>query len=92
MSERLYKNFVTQFFNPEEIYQIQTLKPKELEANKKVLYFNKFNARWDQPVKLLISGQGMMHGGDKTILLQQAEKVVYFATEVYNVTTMKRKH
>jgi hypothetical protein len=25
-----------------------------------------------------------MHGGDKTMLLQRAEKVVYFAAEVYN--------
>jgi hypothetical protein len=39
---------------------------------------------WDQPIPLLVSGQGMMHGGEKTLLLQRAEKVVYFATEVYN--------
>ena len=46
---------------------------------------------WDQPVPLLISGQGMMHGGEKTLLLQRAEKVVYFAAEVYNIRNMQRK-
>jgi hypothetical protein len=25
-----------------------------------------------------------MHGGEKTMLLQRAEKVVYFAADVYN--------
>ena len=92
MSERLHKHFVTQCFNSEDVYQTQTLKPKELATDKKIIYFNKFNAQWDKPIPLLISGQGMMHGGDKTILLQKAEKVVYFATEVYNVNTMKRKN
>jgi hypothetical protein len=27
---------------------------------------------------------GMMHGGEKNMLLQRAKKVVYFAADVYN--------
>jgi hypothetical protein len=84
MSERLYNNFVTKFFTTENIYQSQILKPVEPTVQKKIIYFNKYNAKWQQPIPLLISGQGMMHGGEKSMLIQQAEKVVYFATEVYN--------
>jgi hypothetical protein len=84
MSNRLYKNFVEQYFHPDEIYQVQHLKPLGSAMHKKVIYFNKYTAKWDQPIPLLISGQGMMHGGEKSLLLQLAKKVVYFATEVYN--------
>lgn len=90
MSDRLYKNFVEKYFAAEDIYKTQTLKQTE-SVTAKVIYFNKFKA-WAQSVPLLVSGQGMMHGGDKTMLLQQAEKIVYFATEVYNVNTMKRRN
>lgn len=92
MSDRLLKNFVNRCFEEDDIYKVQTLKQTEPAVNKKIIYFNKFSATWQQPIRLLISGQGMMHGGEKTILLQQAEKVVYFATEVYNVNTTKRKN
>lgn len=35
-------------------------------------------------IPLLISGAGMLFGGDKQLMIQQAEKVVYCATDVYN--------
>ena len=92
MSERLYKSFVEKCFSEQEIYRVQTLKKAAPDIKARVIYFNKFTTAWDRAVSLLISGQGMMHGGEKTILLQQAEKVVYFATEVYNNNTMKRKN
>ncbi len=90
MSHRLYKNFVEQYFDPVDIHQVQQLKPEVPTIHKKVIYFNKYSAQWDQPIPLLISGQGMMHGGEKTLLLQRAEKVIYFATEVYNTTKFKK--
>jgi hypothetical protein len=92
MSDRLLKNFVNRCFAEDDIYRVQSLKQTGTTVNKKIIYFNKFSATWQQPIPLLISGQGMMHGGEKTILLQQAEKVVYFATEVYNVNTTNRKN
>lgn len=92
MSDRLYKNFVEKCFTEDDVYKVKTLKPTSTIVQKKLIYFNKFTATWSQPIRLLISGQGMMHGGDKTILIQEAEKVVYFATEVYNINTMKRKN
>jgi len=91
MSNRLYKNFVEQHFHPDDVHQVKHLKPDAAAAHKKVIYFNKYTAQWDQPVPLLVSGQGMMHGGEKTMLLQRAEKVVYFATEVYNIKTMMQR-
>ena len=91
LTGRLYKNFVSQYFNPDDIHQVKHLKPEPVTVNKKVIYFHKYMSAWNQPVPLLVSGQGMMHGGEKTLLLQRAEKVVYFAAEVYNMRNMQRK-
>jgi hypothetical protein len=91
LTGRLYKNFVSQYFDTDDVYQVKHLKPEPVTVQKKVIYFHKYMAAWDQPVPLLVSGQGMMHGGEKTLLLQRAEKVVYFATDVYNVRNMQRK-
>jgi hypothetical protein len=35
-------------------------------------------------IPLLVSSAGMMFGGDKSLMLQRAEKVVYCVTDVYN--------
>ena len=37
-----------------------------------------------QKIPLLISSAGMMYGGDKNLMVQNAEKIVYCAAEVYN--------
>jgi hypothetical protein len=91
MSGKLLDGFVRKYFPEQDVHQVQTLKKPQVTVDKKVIYFNKFSASWNQPVPLLISGQGMMHGGEKSMLIQEAEKVVYFATEVYNVHTLKNK-
>jgi len=90
MSDRLLNNFVGQHFDDNEIYKVQQLKKVVPTVHKKVIYFNKYKSDWEQPIPLLISGHGMMHGGDKSLLLQQAEKIVYFATEVYNKNILKQ--
>lgn len=90
LSERLLNNFVRQFFNEDEIHHVRDLKKAATTVDKKVIYFNKYKAEWDQSINLLISGHGMMHGGEKSLLLQQAKKIVYFATEVYNSTNTRR--
>jgi hypothetical protein len=41
--------------------------------------------------RLLISSAGMMFGGDKSLMIQQAEKIVYCAPEVYNKADTKVK-
>lgn len=92
LSNRLYKNFVEANFDPHEIYKLKQLNAEPFTGKEKIVYVTKYYAAWDHPIPLLISGQGMMHGGEKSLLLQRAQKVVYFATEVYNTNTMKRKH
>jgi hypothetical protein len=37
----------------------------------------------DMPIPLLVSGAGMMFGGDKSLMTQNTEKAIYFAAEVY---------
>lgn len=83
MSGRLFKNFVGQYFHPDDIHQVQYLKKEPTTVHKKVIYFNKYMPTWDQPIPLLISGQGMMYGGEKSLLMQNSEKIIYFAAEVF---------
>jgi hypothetical protein len=91
LSGDLLDGFVNANFASDEIYRATLLKKEPITVGKKVIYFHKFSTGWTQSIPLLISGQGMMHGGEKSMLLQQAEKVVYFATEVYNNNTMQRR-
>jgi hypothetical protein len=91
MSGRLLDSFVRKYFDQADVYQVQALKRPQATVDRRVIYFNKFSASWDQTIPLLVSGQGMMHGGEKSMLIQEAEKVVYFATEVYNIHTLKNR-
>jgi hypothetical protein len=43
-------------------------------------------------IPLLISSAGMMFGGDKSLMVQNAEKIVYCAAEVYNKRDTKVPH
>jgi len=90
LSGRLYKSFVEQYFDSDDVYRTTQLKPESVTVHKKVIYFHKYTSAWNQPIPLLVSGQGMMHGGEKTLLLQRAEKIIYFATEVYNASKLKK--
>jgi hypothetical protein len=90
MSDRLYKAFVEKYFDPDQVYKSTNVKKQPDIEGKRVVFFNKFSAHWNLDIPLLISSAGMMHGGEKTMLLQRAEKVVYFAAEVYNNTKGRR--
>lgn len=90
MSDRLYKAFVEKYFDPDQVYKSTNVKKQPEIEGKRVVFFNKFSAHWDLDIPLLISSAGMMHGGEKTMLLQRAKKVVYFAAEVYNNTKGRR--
>lgn len=90
LSDRFYNRLISVGISENEIYKVRDLKKTESQINQKIIYFSKFNASWDKPIKLLISTHGMMHGGEKSMLTQQAEKVVYFAAEVYNNKNIRR--
>jgi hypothetical protein len=89
MSNKLFENFVRANFADDDIYKVQTLEKPKATVHKKVIYFNRYSAHWSQPIPLLISGQGMMYGGEKTLLMQQSEKIIYFTTEVYKKNVFK---
>lgn len=89
MSDKLYNNFVVKHFKTEQIYRVKNTKDVDIPIGARIVFFNKYNASWTKEIPLLISSAGMMHGGEKTMLLQRAKKVVYFATEVYNVRKIK---
>jgi hypothetical protein len=38
----------------------------------------------DRSIPLLVSSAGMIYGGDKSLMVQQAEKIVYCSADVYN--------
>jgi hypothetical protein len=90
MSDKLYNNFVQKYFSDKEVVKLTNTKNLDITDTTKVVFFNKYNAHWNNDIPLLISSVGMMHGGEKTMLLQRAKKVVYFAAEVYNVKTINR--
>lgn len=90
MSDRLYKGFVEKYFTPDQVYKSTNNKKQPEVAGKRVVFFNKYAANWNLEIPLLLSSAGMMHGGEKTMLLQRAEKVVYFAAQVYNNTKGRR--
>jgi hypothetical protein len=58
------------------------------KGEKKLVFMNKYNVNMENTIPLLVSTQGMMFGGEKSLLLQRAEKVVFFAEDVY---TSKKK-
>ena len=44
------------------------------------------------PIPLLISSAGMIYGGDKSLMIQQAEKIVYCSADVYNKAGQLKVH
>ena len=86
LSDRLRDNFVLSYFNEDDILFAPRNNEPIDTTGKKVVYFTKYRSQWSQDIPLLVTSAGMMHGAEKTLLLQRSEKVVFFATEVYNKT------
>jgi len=89
LSDELRDTFVYGYFNEDEVLIVPRDNNPIDTTGKKVVYFTKYRATWPDHIPLLVTSAGMMHGAEKTLLLQRAEKVVYFAAEVYNVYTSK---
>ena len=84
LSDRLRDKFVLSHFNEEDVLVAPRNNEPIDTTGKKVVYFTKYRSHWPQDIPLLVTSAGMMHGAEKTLLLQRAEKVVFFAAEVYN--------
>lgn len=57
----------------------------------RLVYCTKIPKNPVKRIPLLISGAGMMFGGDRQVWLQTAEKIVYFTKEIYNKNNKKGK-
>jgi hypothetical protein len=62
----------------------RTLKVNESYWEKGFRYIHVSAPITQMKIPLLISSAGMMFGGDKSLMVQNAEKIVYCAAEVYN--------
>ena len=71
------------YFEPEEIVSV-TNKISEIKETVRVVHITKYASKWNLRIPLLITANGMLFGGEKQMLLECAEKVVYLAHEVYN--------
>lgn len=85
LSGRLLSEFNRQF--PNQVSTLNTNKEEPIDYSAKVIYTTKIPRRPVDRIPLLISSAGILHGGDRQIWIQKAEKVVYFAKEVYNNNT-----
>jgi hypothetical protein len=76
-------------FNKYFVGQMMTLDNKVMDTGItdeiKVVYTTKIpRTPMTGRIPLLVSSAGMLFGGDRQIWVQNAEKVVYFTTDVYN--------
>jgi hypothetical protein len=56
---------------------------KGITEDIKVVYTTKIPRTPVKHIPLLVSSAGMLHGGDRQVWIQTAEKIVYFAKDVY---------
>lgn len=85
LSDKLKTEF-NKFF-PNQIHILNSNKDIPIDYSAKVIYTTKIPRRSIDRIPLMISSAGMLHGGDRQIWIQNAEKVVYFAKEVYTSTS-----
>jgi len=85
LSSRLF-NEITRWYSSEQIVTLGIGKNESIsiDPNVKIIYANKIPKFEFGTIPLLLSGAGMLFGGDKEIWLQSSEKVVFFSKDVYN--------
>ena len=78
---RLLKK-LQEMFDENEILEIKNKRvPELIDSKVKVVYSVK---PFSHSLPLLVSAMGMIYGGEKELMMQQAEKIVYCTAEVYN--------
>ena len=84
MSDRLLNEFEKCF--PGQVLRLGNQKTATITVDPeiKVIYTTKIpRTPLTGRIPLLVSSAGMLHGGDRQIWIQTAEKIVYFAKDVY---------
>jgi hypothetical protein len=72
-------------FADDEIRALSTMNAGELDSGSsiKLIYVSRILKDWTQPIPLLVSSAGMIIGGEKLLWVQNAQKTIYFAREVF---------
>ena len=78
-------------FNGEDVHIIKTKEWTPPSPNTKMIYTHKILRDQSGNIPLLVSGAGMMFGGERQLWLQNAEKIVYFAKDIYNKSSKGRE-
>jgi hypothetical protein len=73
-------------FNKDEVANLDS---GEITDTTKLAYFTRMPKAGIRRIPLLVSGAGMIFGGERAVWLQQAEKVVYFTKDVYTKNNKK---
>jgi hypothetical protein len=70
-------------FEPEQVVEVKNNK-EEVEITAQTMIVHTVKPLKSHRIPLLISSAGMIYGGEKEYMVQDAEKIVYCAAEVYN--------
>lgn len=89
LSDRMLSK-IQDIVNPDSILVVGNNKNPEIDPAHKVIHTHKPLKNLNR-IPMLISSAGMVFGGDKQIMLQRAEKVVFCAADVYNTGQDKKK-
>ena len=84
LSSRLLDQLL-ELYPSSDIFEVKTNKRPDIPEGVKFLHTTKPIRNLDR-VPMLITSAGMIFGGDKQIMTQRAEKIVYIASDVYNAT------
>lgn len=84
LSNRLLAQ-LTKLYPSEDIYSVGVAKRPVIPPTAKFIHTVK-PIRAIERVPMLVTSAGMIFGGDKQIMTQRSEKIVYFAADVYNAT------
>jgi hypothetical protein len=82
LSNRL-KNEFNKYFPGAMMTLDNKVMDKGITEDIKVVYTTKIPRTPVKNIPMLVSSAGMLHGGDRQIWIQTAEKIVYFAKDVY---------
>lgn len=80
-----------QLIGNENVVEVKNKSIPELDNAKIVVHFTKYHSAWSDRIPLLISSHGMLYGGEKQILINRAEKIVYLTHDVYNSSSRGAK-
>lgn len=84
MSGRLLAHVKNQYPD-EEVFETRSKKYVEIPSTAKFVYITN-TLRSMERIPMLVTSVGMIYGGDKQLMTQRSEKIVFVANDIYNAT------